>query len=79
MWFFGALLIVSFPAWWLAAVISYVFEYYPLAAGFASVGSASLLLAIKIAGSEFGRRVQRQNISLDRAAAESSEFDIAST
>jgi hypothetical protein len=64
MWFFGALLIVSLPAWWLAAAISYFFEFYPAAAGFGLGGCASLLLAIKIAGPKSGRREEGQNISL---------------
>ncbi len=79
MWFFAALLIVSFPAWWLGATISYFFEFYHLAAGFTVVGCASLLLALKVAGPKFGRREKYQDILLETAAGETNEIDTAST
>lgn len=81
MYFFAALLIVSFPAWWLAAAISYFFEFYYFAAGFTVVGCASPLLALKVAGPKFGRREKHQDISpeTDEPAAESTEFDAVST
>lgn len=77
MYFVGALLIVSFPAWWLAAAISYFFEFYYLAASFAFLGSSPLLLAIKISTPKFSRRAQPQDISEEQAVAECSEFDTA--
>jgi hypothetical protein len=75
MYFAGALLIVSFPAWWLAAAISYFFEFYYLAASFAFVGSSPLLLAIRIASPKFRRHAQPQDIPKEQAVAECSEFD----
>lgn len=81
MWFLAALLIVSFPAWWLAAATSYFFEFYHLAAGFTLVGCASLLLALNVAGPKIGRREKRQDISpeTDELTAESTEFDAVNT
>jgi hypothetical protein len=75
MWFFGALLIVSFPAWWLTAAIFYISEFYYLAAGSMALGCASLLLVGKIAGSRLGRRGKHQDILPVSDAAESIEFD----
>jgi hypothetical protein len=75
MWFFGALLIVSFPAWWLTAAIFYFFDYYYLTAGSIALGCAPLLLVGKIAGSRFGRREKYQDVLPVTDAAESIEFD----
>lgn len=61
MYFFAALLIVSFPSWWLAAAISYFFEFYYLAAGFALIGCASPLVVLNVAGPKF-RRDKHQDI-----------------
>ena len=79
MWYFRALLIVSFPAWWLTAAICYVFEFYYVAAGLMVLGCAPLLLAGKFFGS-FGRRKRHQGIlPVSDAAAKSVEFDALST
>jgi hypothetical protein len=81
MYFFVALLIVSLPAWWLAAAISYFFEFYYLAAGLTLVGCASPLVVLNAAGPKFGRRQKHQDISpeTDNSGAESTEFDAINT
>ncbi len=71
MYFIGALLIVSFPAWWLAAAISYFFEFNYLATAFTLVGCAALLVALKVAVPKFGHREKHHDISSE---TDDSEF-----
>jgi hypothetical protein len=79
MWFLGALLIVSFPAWWLAAAICYFFEFYYLSAGLSLLGCVPLLLLGKIVEGRFGRRERHRGIaSVSGEAPESTEFDAVS-